>query len=126
MRKLFSDIAPVLGHGALEPYLESYRVVAEQLAAMPAGTEFEQKSFIKQCLITGRQLLLQRQLASAESIAKLMFETGIKVAGARGLLELSAGQGPDRDAYADEMRQLARRARALRSLASARRAGVLS
>ena len=38
---------------------------------------FDQKAFIGDCLNIGRQLLLQRQVVSAESIAKAMFDTGL-------------------------------------------------
>ena len=64
----------------LEPYLDAYRIVSEQLLASGTAESFDQKIFIKDCINTGRQLLLQRQVVSAESIAKAMFDTGLKEA----------------------------------------------
>lgn len=129
LRKLFLAIDPLLGHGSLEPYLEAYRIVAEQLLLSSHGEAFDQKAFLRDCLNIGRQLYLQRQVVSRESIAKTMFDTGLKVAKSRGLLDISenaAELATRRHAHAEEMRALNRRVRALRSLASARRSGILS
>jgi glycerol-3-phosphate O-acyltransferase len=129
LRALFLTVTPLVGHGALEPYLEAYRIVAEQLQHSGAADTFNQKTFIRDCLNTGRQLHLQRQVVSRESIAKAMFETGLKVARSRGLLDISVGaadMSERRREYAEELRAINRRARALRSLASARRAGIIS
>ena len=129
LHQLFRELSPLLGHGALEPYLESYRIVAEQLSRQDSAEEFDQQAFIQDCLNTGRQLHLQRQVVSAESIAKFMFNTGLKVAKSRGLLDISVNTTElekQRQEHAEDMRAINRRVRALRSLASARRAGILS
>jgi glycerol-3-phosphate O-acyltransferase len=129
LNQLFRELTPLLGHGVLESYLESYRIVAEQLAQQDSTAEFDQKEFINDCLNIGKQLHLQRQVVSAESIAKFMFNTGLKVAKSRGLLDISVSAGElktRRQAHADDMRAINRRVRALRSLASARRSGILS
>ncbi len=109
-----------MGHSVLEPYLDSYRVVAEQLANTPAGTAFDKNAFVRACLNTGQQLYLQRQLVSSESIAKAMFENGIKVAKDYSLLEKDQDEKvvAQRIAFANDMRTWGRRVRALRSLAS--------
>ena len=128
LHKLFLELSPLLGHGALEPYLEAYRIVSEQLLETGSAESFDQKAFIGDCLNIGKQLYLQRQVVSPESIAKAMFETGLKVAKSRGLLDISvnaAELAQQRQNHAGEMRAINRRVRALRSLASARRAGIL-
>ena len=128
LHKLFLELSPLLGHGALEPYLEAYRIVGEQLLESGSAESFDQKAFIGDCLNIGKQLYLQRQVVSPESIAKAMFETGLKVAKSRGLLDISVSAvelAQQRQNHADEMRAINRRVRALRSLASARRAGIL-
>jgi len=94
-----------------------------------SAEDFDKNAFIDDCLNIGRQLHLQRQVVSPESIAKAMFETGLKVAKSRGLLDISlsaAELARQRQAHAEEMRAINRRVRALRSLASARRAGIVS
>jgi glycerol-3-phosphate O-acyltransferase len=129
LRALFLEIQPLLGHGVLEPYLEAYRIVAEQLLQYDAAEDLDQKAFIRDCLNTGRQLHLQRQVISRESIAKTLFDTGLKVARSRGLLDISVSKAKRdrrRQSHADDMRAITRRVRALRSLASARRAGILT
>ena len=129
LNTLFRELTPLLGHGALEPYLESYRIVAEQLLEESNLEAFDQRAFIGDCINIGRQLHLQRQVVSAESIAKFMFDTGLKVAKSRGLLDISTSAAEltsRRQDHAEEMRAINRRVRALRSLASARRAGVVN
>ena len=129
LHQLFRELSPLLGHGVLEPYLESYRIVAEQLSRQDSSEEFDQKAFIQDCINIGRQLHLQRQVVSAESIAKFMFTTGLKVARSRGLLDISVSSaelGKRRQGHAGDMRAINRRVRALRSLASARRSGIVS
>ena len=129
LHQLFRELSPLLGHGVLEPYLESYRIVAEQLSRQDSSEEFDQKAFIQDCINIGRQLHLQRQVVSAESIAKFMFTTGLKVARSRGLLDISVSSaelGKRRQEHAEDMRTINRRVRALRSLASARRSGIVS
>ena len=128
LHQLFLEVTPILGHGALEPYLEAYRIVGEQLLNSGRAEDFDQKAFIGDCLNIGKQLYLQRQIVSPESIAKAMFDTGLKVAKSRGLLDISVSPSElanRRQEHADEMRAISRQVRALRSLASARRAGIL-
>jgi glycerol-3-phosphate O-acyltransferase len=128
LRELFMGITPLLGHGALEPYLEAYRIVSEQLLTSGNVENFDQKNFVSSCINIGKQLLLQRQVVSQESIAKAMFDTGLKVARSRGLLDISMGEtelAQQRSEFAADMRAINRRVRALRSLASARRSGIL-
>ena len=88
-----SELTPLLGHGALEPYLEAYRIVAEQLLRKWHCGSSTRKRSSSDCLNIGRQLHLQRQVVSRESIAKAMFDTGLKVAKSRGLLDISVSAG---------------------------------
>jgi len=129
LRTLFLTIEPLTGHAALEPYLDAYRIVAEQLCNLATAQIHDKKAFVQDCLETGKQLYLQRQVVSSESIAKAMFETGIKVVKSQGLLDESVAEHELRElrlGYAEDMRNMSRRARTLRSLASARRSGILS
>ena len=41
LRRLFLELTPLLGHGALEPYLEAYRIVAEQLLQYDSAADFK-------------------------------------------------------------------------------------
>ena len=81
--------APLVAHLVLRPYIDAYRVVAEQLLTSGVGIdgEFDQERFITDCLSLGKQWALQRRIASEESVSGEMFSTAIKMARHRGLVE---------------------------------------
>src|SRR5262249_32949906 len=62
-----------VAHRVLRPYLDAYAVVADRLAARPPDRDVEEKAFLRECLGAGRQHLLQRRIASAESISIELF-----------------------------------------------------
>jgi glycerol-3-phosphate O-acyltransferase len=69
---------------------------------------------------------LQRKIRSSESVSKVLFETALKLAGNRNLLDPTA---PDlvarRKAFAGEIDNVIRRIDAIATLAAARFAGLL-
>ena len=77
-----------------------------------------------ECLGVGKQYHLQRRIRSAESVSKVLFETALRLARNRGLLDPGA---PDlaerRRAFADEIRAAVRRIDAIDALAASRRRG---
>ena len=81
----------------------------------------------KRQLTRGKQYLLQRRIQSGESVSKVLFETALRLAGNRGLLERGT---PDlierRRAFAEEIRAAIRRADAIELLAQARVAGLIT
>ena len=79
-------VAPLV----LRPYVDAYRVVAEQLATTAPDEEFNENRFLDACLRLAKQWSLQKRIASEESISGEMFTTAIKLATHRGLLDLSA------------------------------------
>ena len=71
----------------------------------------------------------QEQILEIVTQLAIMFDTGLKVAKSRGLLDISTSAAEltsRRQDHAEEMRAINRQVRALRSLAAARRAGILS
>ncbi|MDT5313955.1 MAG: glycerol-3-phosphate O-acyltransferase [Mycobacterium sp.] len=73
----------------LRPFVDAYRVVAEELTA--AGDEaVDEQQLLVGCLCLGRQWSLQHRITE-ESVSGEMFGTGAKMARHRGLLEA----GPD-------------------------------
>jgi glycerol-3-phosphate O-acyltransferase len=104
-----SRASPLIAHLVLRPFIDAYRVVAEQLVALDAEAEFDEERFIDQCLRLGTQWALQRRVASEESVSGEMFRTALKMARHRGLVD-----GPDagadltrhRGELADEIMQL--------------------
>ena len=118
---------PYLSHRVLRPFLESYRVVADQLATLPPSEPFEEKRFLKACLGLGRQYELQKRIHASDSVSKALFQTALKLAKNRGLL----GEGDEslaqaRLAFADEIVDAVRRADVIVALAAGRRARLLT
>ncbi|MEM8605480.1 MAG: 1-acyl-sn-glycerol-3-phosphate acyltransferase [Myxococcota bacterium] len=103
-------VAPVV----LRPFLESYSVVADQLAKWPEPRHVDRKRLLDRCLAYGHQRVLQGRLHSPESVTLELFKTGLQLADHRGLLE---GSGPEvvaaRVAFADELRDAVDQLRAL-------------
>lgn len=107
-----------LAHRVLQPYLEAYWVVAERLAARDPRQPVETKAFTKECLDVARQLRMQQQLASTESISGELFATALKLAANRGLVDPGRDDlARQRREFADEIAGWVQRVRRIRSLA---------
>ena len=63
--------------------------------------------------------MLQRRITSEESIGKLMFSNGAKLAQNRGLMD--AGSHESRQAFVNEINDVARRLRAVNTISDERR-----
>ena len=118
---------PYCAHRVLRPFLESYRVVADQLAQIPPEAVFDEKRFLDDCLGLGRQYQMQKRIHAADSISKVLFQTALKLAGNRGLLapggeELTAA----RSEFAEDLHDAIRRVDIIVALAASRRAGFES
>ena len=126
---------PYLAHRILRPFLESYRVVADQLANLSPETPFDEKRFLKDCLGLGRQYELQQRIHAADSVSKALFQTALRLAANRDLLEASPEEGEPaarerlaqaRREFADEVADAVRRVDIIVALAAQRRAGFVS
>jgi glycerol-3-phosphate O-acyltransferase len=84
----------LVAHLALRPFIDAYRVVAEELVNAGPGRSIDEQELLKRCLRLGRQWSLQHRITE-ESVSGEMFATGLKMARHRGLL--------DCDAAADEV-----------------------
>lgn len=73
----------LVAHLVLRPFVDAYRVLAEEL--MRAGGEVEERELLKRCLRLGRQWALQRRITE-ESVSGEMFTTAFKLAKHRGLI----------------------------------------
>ena len=110
----------------LRPFLEAYRVVADRLAQTPAGTVIDKTGFLDACLGLGRQYHLQRRIHSAESVSKVLFESALKLADNRGLVDSSEPELEKwRHVFAEQIRATLRRIDAVEALAASRRAGLI-
>ena len=120
-----AELPLLLGHRVLGSFLEAYMVVADRLAAHPAGP-VDEKPFLDGCIGVGHQYRLQQRIHSGESISKDLFKNALSLAAGRGLLadpgrdpEVAAGIARKREAFAAELREVVERLDSLRRLAGA-------
>jgi glycerol-3-phosphate O-acyltransferase len=122
---LLRKFRPYLAHRVLRPFVEAYRVVADTLERRPADSAFDATAFLAECQARGKQYLLQRRSRSAESVSRVLYETGLRLARNQRLLEPDGPELADRRAaFAEEIRELLRRIDAIDAMAAARIAGL--
>jgi glycerol-3-phosphate O-acyltransferase len=99
------SLRPCQVQRVLLPYLDAYGVVADALAAQPADAPLNEPAFLAACVARGTQYHLQRRIGSAESVSKILYENGLRLARNRQLADPPA---PDlaarRRAFADDIR----------------------
>jgi len=116
--KLLADITPLVSHAVLRPFAEAYSIVADVLMAHPVGTVADDKEIVASALKLGKQAFLQRRITSEESIGKLMFSNGYKLAANRGLTDgEDADETEARKAFLREMNDVTRRLRYIGDIA---------
>jgi len=127
LQRLINSRRPFSAHRVLRTFLQSYAVVADNLARTDADQPIDRATFIAQCLALGKQYVLQRRIHSAASVSKVLFETALKLADNRGLLD--EGEAEDlvrgRTLFAETISDLLRRVDAIDALARSRRAGLI-
>jgi glycerol-3-phosphate O-acyltransferase len=107
LREALTERQLLVAHGVLRSFVDAYRVVADTLAAAGADAVDDEGSFVSLCLKAGKQQLLQGRVFSAESISKSLYQTGLKLAKYRGLLD--ANRSEARQDFHHEFRQFTRR-----------------
>ena len=104
-----ANARPLVSHLVPRPFLDAYRVVGEQLAALDEDEEVVQSTLVDSCLRIGYQWTLQHILASEESVSGEMCNTALRLAGHRDLLNSKAPYlGKRRREFADELGEVAR------------------
>jgi glycerol-3-phosphate O-acyltransferase len=123
---LVQRMRPFSAHRTLRPFLESYQVVSENLTRCAPDADFDEARFIDECLGLGHQLVLQRRMHSSSSVSKVLFQTALKLARNRGLLDPGGVEiAESREDFAVEIRDALRRTEAIAALAASRRAGLI-
>lgn len=122
-RALLADMTPLVSHAVLRPFAEAYSIVANVLLEQGRNDEADEKTIVAGALKLGRQAFLQRRITSEESIGKLMFQNGYKLAENRALVP-GAGQQlhAARQAFARDLDDVTRRLRQIGDIARAQRA----
>jgi glycerol-3-phosphate O-acyltransferase len=86
----------LVAHLVLRPFVDAYRVVAEELTNVGTDRGVDEQLLLKRCLRLGRQWSLQHRITE-ESVSGEMFSTAVKLARHRGLIDLEG----DADDIAD-------------------------
>jgi glycerol-3-phosphate O-acyltransferase len=100
-------IDPQVAPSVLRHIFEAYLVTADAVAAHDFRRDIDRKELVEECLARGRQYRLQRRIRSPESISTVLFDSAIRLAENRDVLE-----GGDhavferREAFAAEMREV--------------------
>jgi glycerol-3-phosphate O-acyltransferase len=79
----------LVAHLVLRPFIDAYRVVAEELLNLGAGRDVDEQVLLERCLRLGRQWSLQHRITE-ESVSGEMFATALKMARHRGLVDSGA------------------------------------
>ncbi len=126
IQAILARIRPFMAHRVLLPYLEAYRVVGDALERESATAAVEESPFLTRCMALAEQYRLQHRIRSAESVSRVLFETALRLAKNRGLLDATAlDLVARRAAFATEIRAAIRRAEAIDVLAASRRVGFI-
>jgi glycerol-3-phosphate O-acyltransferase len=88
--RLLDESDLLVAHLVLRPFIDAYRVVAEELLALGPDRQVQEQELLSRCLRLGRQWSLQR-LITEESVSAEMFATAVKMARHRGLLDTESG-----------------------------------
>jgi glycerol-3-phosphate O-acyltransferase len=126
IQSLVRSFRPFNAHRILRPFLHAYQVVGDTLERESPAHPIEQPKLVERCLGVGKQYLLQRRITNAESVSKVLFENGLKLARNRGLLDADVPQlGDRRHAFSAEIIAALRRIDIVDALAASRRAGLI-
>ncbi|GAA4471507.1 lysophospholipid acyltransferase [Rhodococcus olei] len=118
---MLGAVRPYLAHRVLQPFLEAYQVVADELMHAPVSGKFDEQAFVTHALAIAKQRRLRQQIASSESISGELFGTALALARNRGLVESDAADLVERrKQFADEIAVLVDRVRRIRALTHAR------
>ncbi|HEY0640964.1 MAG TPA: glycerol-3-phosphate 1-O-acyltransferase [Pseudonocardiaceae bacterium] len=86
-RELLAGASFRAAHRVLRSFAEAYLVVADRLAARDPRTPVVTKEFLDECVAVGRQYVLQRRISGPESVSKELFESALRLAANRDLVD---------------------------------------
>jgi len=110
----------LVAHLVLRPFVDAYRVMAEELVDLGAGHDVDERVLLERCLRLGQQWSLQHRITE-ESVSGEMFATALKMARHRGLLDSKAAPSQTADGRAALVAELDELQRSIGELAQMRR-----
>ncbi len=126
-RRLLESIRPFHAHRTLRAFLDAYAIVADRLAVLGSEAIDDEARLVRDCMVWGKQYVLQRRIRTPESVSKILLQNGVQLADNRGLVQgepRALAEGRAR--FVEELHDTIRRVEAIEALASARRAGALA
>jgi glycerol-3-phosphate O-acyltransferase len=104
---VLASFRPLTSHWVLRPIFEAYVVVAEALVDRDFRLDVDPDALVKECLARGTQYSLQRRIDSPEAVSTVLFESAVRLARNRGLLDGGdVEQLRRREAFAAEIRDV--------------------
>ncbi|MEM7798097.1 MAG: HAD-IB family hydrolase, partial [Chloroflexota bacterium] len=82
--KILSEQQILVAQAVLTPYIEAYQVVA--YALLEWNKPFDDKAFLKECLLLGEKMNWQGKIRRLESVSKPFLQNGIRLAKNRKLI----------------------------------------
>ncbi|MDN5767900.1 MAG: lysophospholipid acyltransferase [Humibacillus sp.] len=105
LRRWLERASPHVAHLVLRPFLEAYLVLAELLAGKQPDERIDEDALLAECVRVGQQWVLQRRLASSESVSLELFRTALRLAKHRELVSPGDAELDDkRSAFMAEIR----------------------
>jgi glycerol-3-phosphate O-acyltransferase len=117
-QNVFRKVQPLVAHAVLRSFVDAYLIVARVLTSAGADPAGDESALLSKCLKTGKQMLLQGRVFSAESVSKTLYENGVRLANYRGLL--ASNQAEAREVFHAQFRSINRRLDEILALALAR------
>ena len=118
---VLTRMVPLRAHWAVLPFLEAYRVVADELVETRGPVE-DEKAFINAALERGKRERLTGTVEADESVSKALIQSAVSLARNRKLLADESADG--RRIFAEEIRTVCARATDIGRLADDRRRTV--
>jgi glycerol-3-phosphate O-acyltransferase len=107
--ELLSPMGPMIAFAVLRPFVEAYGILARVLESDSRTEVVTDSEWTELALGLGKQLVLQNEIRSDESVSKLLFGTGLQLAANRGLLEFADTRGLARSEFAAELAEVGAR-----------------
>jgi glycerol-3-phosphate O-acyltransferase len=110
----------LVAHLVLRPFVDAYRVMAEELVSLGPSRDIDERALLERCLRLAQQWSLQHRITE-ESVSGEMFATALNMARHRGLLGSQAGTSQTADGRAALVAELDGLQRSIGELAHMRR-----
>lgn len=115
---ILRDMDLLVAHSVLRPFAEAYSVIADVMYAEDGVSALDENDIVASALKLGKQAYLQRRISSEESIGKLMFSNGYKLATNRGLVWGGKDMKAARQGFVRELNGITRRLRQISEIAA--------